>query len=86
MRLDKWLKASRLIKRRSIAQLACEQGRVLINERPAKAASSVKASDIIHLELGSFAQTVEVLLIPEKAPSIQEASSCYRIIEEIRRK
>ena len=85
MRLDKWLKVSRLIKRRTIAQMACEQGRVYVNDRPAKSSTELKLSDKVHLELGSKALTVTVLLLPLKNVSAQEASSLYEIIEEIRR-
>jgi ribosomal 50S subunit-recycling heat shock protein len=86
MRIDKWLKMSRLIKRRTIAQLACEQGRVFVNERIAKPALTLKVGDKIHIELGSRAITVDVVSIPQRAPSIQEASSLYNVVEEIRRK
>lgn len=85
MRIDKWLKISRLIKRRTIAQMACEQGRVYVNDRIAKAGLTLHTGDKVHIELGARALTVEVVLLPQKAPSIQESSSLYRIIEDIRR-
>ncbi|HEY9778115.1 MAG TPA: RNA-binding S4 domain-containing protein [Planktothrix sp.] len=85
MRLDKWLKVARLIKRRNVAQMACEQGRVFINDRPAKSAAEVKVGDKVHLELGARALTVDVKTVPEKAVAVQEASSLYDMIEEIRR-
>jgi len=85
MRLDKWLKVSRLIKRRTIAQMACESGRVFVNERIAKSATELKLGDQVHLELGSRALTVKVLIIPERAVPIQSAGSLYDIVEEIRR-
>ena len=85
MRIDKWLKLSRLIKRRTIAQLACEQSRVFVNDRIAKAGHTLKLGDKIHIELGSRAITVEVLSLPQKAPSVQEASGIYKLTEEIRR-
>ena len=66
MRLDKWLKVSRLIKRRTIAQMACEQGRVYVNDRPAKSSTELKLNDKVHLELGSKALTVTVLLLTLK--------------------
>ena len=66
MRLDKWLQVSRLIKRRKVAQMACDQGRVFINDRPAKSATEVKVSDKIHLELGARAITVDVKTVPER--------------------
>lgn len=85
MRLDKWLKTSRIIKRRTVAQMACDQGRVYVNERPAKSASVVKEGDSVHLELGSRAITVKVLSVPLKAVPAQDAASLYEITEEIRR-
>lgn len=85
MRIDKWLKMSRLIKRRTIAQMACEQGRVFINDRIAKPGTVIKVTDKVHIELGSRALTVEILITPTKAPSVQESSNLYKIIEEIRR-
>lgn len=85
MRLDKWLKLSRLIRRRTIAQLACDQGRVYINDRTAKSATTLKTGDTIHIELGSRALTVEVMEIPAKAPSIQDAPKLYKILEDLRR-
>ncbi|MBY0358783.1 MAG: RNA-binding S4 domain-containing protein [Candidatus Obscuribacterales bacterium] len=85
MRLDKWLKLSRLIKRRTIAQMACEQGRIFINDRTAKSATSLKPGDKLHIELGSRALTVEVVELPLRAPSIQDAAKIYKILEEVRR-
>ncbi|MBA3855951.1 MAG: RNA-binding protein [Cyanobacteria bacterium PR.3.49] len=85
MRLDKWLKVSRLIKRRTVAQMACDQNRVYVNDRPAKSSLVVKAGDMVHLELGSRALTVKVLTVPGGAVPAQDASSLYELIEEIRR-
>src|SRR5271170_2814267 len=85
MRIDKWLKVSRLIKRRTVAQMACDQGRVFVNDRPAKSAAELKVGDKVHLELGSRAITVEVKLVPEKAVPAQNTPDLYTIIEEIRR-
>jgi len=85
LRLDKWLKVSRLIKRRTVAQMACDQGRVFVNDRPAKSALELKVKDKVHLELGSRAMTVEVLLVPTKAVPAQDAPSLYNMLEEIRR-
>lgn len=85
IRLDKWLKNSRLIKRRTIAAMACQQGRVFLNDRPAKAAANVSVGDRLHLELGARALTVAVEKVPDKAPSVQEAASLYTILEDIRR-
>jgi len=85
LRLDKWLKTSRLIKRRTVAQMACEQGRVYVNNRPAKSAATVKVGDTVHLELGSRAMTLKILLVPEKAVRAQDASDLYEVLEELRR-
>jgi ribosomal 50S subunit-recycling heat shock protein len=85
LRLDKWLKVSRLIKRRTVAQMACDQGRVFANDRPAKSSYEVKIADKIHLELGSRALTIEILAVPEGAVAAQDSSSLYTMLEEIRR-
>mgnify|MGYP000311374585 FL=1 len=61
MRLDKYLKVSRLIKRRTVANEACDAGRVLVNDRPAKASVNVKAGDIIEIQFGTSSVKVEVL-------------------------
>lgn len=65
MRLDKYLKVSRLIKRRTVANEACDAGRVLINDRPAKASSNVKEGDIITISFGNKEVKVEVLDVQE---------------------
>ncbi len=65
--------------------MACQQGRVYLNERPAKSANEVKEGDSIHIELGSRALTVKVLLVPEKAPRAADAALLYEVVEEIRR-
>lgn len=85
MRLDKWLKVSRLIKRRTVAQMACDQGRVFVDDRPAKSSTEVKTGSKIHLELGSRALTVQVALVPPGAVPAQDASTLYEMLEEIRR-
>lgn len=84
MRLDKWLKLSRLIKRRTVAQMACDQGRVFINERTAKSATTLKPGDILHIEFGARALTVEIVEIPTRSPSIQDAHKLYKMLEDIR--
>lgn len=65
MRLDKFLKVSRIIKRRTIANEACDAGRVMINGKPAKASATVKVGDIIEVGFGSKAVKVEVLDLQE---------------------
>lgn len=66
--------------------MACDQGRVFVNDRPAKSSTELKAGNKVHLELGSRALTVEVLTVPEKAVPAQDAAGLYNLIEEIRRK
>ena len=65
MRLDKFLKVSRLIKRRTIANEACDAGRVLINGKVAKASSNVKEGDEIEIQFGTKAVKVQVLDVQE---------------------
>ena len=63
MRLDKYLKVSRLIKRRTVANEACDAGRVLVNGKPAKASAAVKEGDEIEIQFGSRAVKVEVVSV-----------------------
>ena len=65
MRLDKYLKVSRLIKRRTVANEACDAGRVLVNEKPARASLAVKVGDIIEIQFGTRSVKVEVTDIAE---------------------
>lgn len=65
MRLDKYLKVSRIIKRRTVANEACDVGRVKINERPAKASSEVKEGDILEVQFGNKMIKVEILNVKE---------------------
>lgn len=81
MRLDKFLKVSRLIKRRSVANAVSEMGRVLVNGNSAKPAKQLKVGDLIEIEYANRVEKVEVLIIPTGNVSIQEASSLYKIIE-----
>ena len=77
MRLDKYLKVSRLIKRRTVANEACDAGRVLINDRPAKASAQVKEGDVLEIQFGSKAVRVEVLNVQETVKK-EEAQELYR--------
>ncbi|HIX77446.1 MAG TPA: RNA-binding S4 domain-containing protein [Candidatus Fusicatenibacter merdavium] len=79
MRLDKFLKVSRLIKRRTVANEACDAGRVLINDRPAKASAQVKAGDVLEIQFGSKAVRVEVLNVQETVKK-EEAQELYRYL------
>ena len=65
MRLDKFLKVSRLIKRRTVANEACDAGRVMINDKPAKASAAVKPGDIIEIQFGTNSVKGEVLDVQE---------------------
>ena len=65
MRLDKYLKVSRLIKRRTVANEACDAGRVLVNDKPAKASLNVKEGDVIQIQFGTKTVKVEVLDVQE---------------------
>ncbi len=85
MRLDKWLKVSRLIKRRTVAQMACDQNRVFVNDRTAKSSTELKPGDKVHLELGSRALTVKVATVPTGNVAAQSAGELYEVVEEIRR-
>lgn len=79
MRLDKFLKVSRLIKRRTVANEACDAGRVLVNEKPAKASLSVKTGDIIEIHFGTSFVKVEVLDVQETVKK-DEAKELYRYL------
>lgn len=81
MRLDKFLKVSRLIKRRTVANSVSEMGRVLVNGNPAKPAKQLKVGDIIEIEYSNRVEKVEVLIIPTGNVSIQDAGNLYRIVE-----
>ncbi len=81
MRLDKFLKVSRLIKRRTVANTVSEMGRVLVNGNGAKPAKQLKVGDIIEIEYASKTEKVEVLIIPNGNVSIQESSTLYKVIE-----
>jgi ribosomal 50S subunit-recycling heat shock protein len=79
MRLDKFLKVSRLIKRRTVANDACDAGRVLVNDKPAKASLNVKQGDVIEIHFGTSAVKVEVLDVVETVKK-DEAKELYRYL------
>ena len=79
MRLDKYLTVSRLIKRRTVANEACDAGRVLVNDRPAKASVNVKAGDIIEIQFGTSSVKVEVLDVQETVRK-DDAKELYRYL------
>ena len=77
MRLDKWLKVSRLIKRRTVANEACDSERVTVNGKVARASYDVKVGDVISIRFGEKTLTVEVLAVQE-AVGKAEAPLLYR--------
>ena len=77
MRVDKFMKNARLIKRRTVGKAACEGGRVMINGKEAKPGSQVKVGDILTIAYGSGEQKVEVLQLLEHAPK-DLADTMYR--------
>ena len=79
MRLDKYLKVSRLIKRRTVANEACDAGRVLVNDRPAKASAQVKAGDVLEIQFGSKSVRVEVLVVTDTSRK-EEAKEMFRYL------
>ena len=79
MRLDKYLKVSRLIKRRTVANEACDNTRVTVNGKPAKASYDVKVGDHIAIAFGARTVTVEVLAVAE-AVRKDDAAAMYREI------
>jgi ribosomal 50S subunit-recycling heat shock protein len=79
MRIDKYLKVSRIIKRRTIAQEACEGGKVMINDKIAKPSSEVKIGDIVTLQFGVKTIKIEILSIKEVVKK-EEAITLYQQI------
>ncbi len=81
MRLDKFLKVSRIIKRRSVANDACDSDRVIINGRMAKASTHVKCGDIVEIKFGEKIVKFEITSV-EEAIKKEDAREMYKIIEE----
>ena len=81
VRLDKYLKISRLIKRRTVANEACDAGRVLLNGKVARASAPVKEGDVLEITLGERVLKAKVLSVTEYAKK-DEAAALYQIIEE----
>lgn len=79
MRIDKFLKNSRLIKRRTIAKEACDQERITINGKVAKAGSEVSIGDIVHIQFGNSEITAKVLNLSESCKK-EDAVTMYEII------
>ncbi len=81
MRLDKFLKVSRLIKRRTVANDVCDSARVFVNNNPAKPAKQLKVGDIISIEYKNMTKTYEVLIIPQGNVPINIANTLYKELE-----
>jgi ribosomal 50S subunit-recycling heat shock protein len=79
MRIDKFLKNSRIIKRRTVAKEACEQGRVLLNGKQAKPGDEVKVGDIIEINFGSGAVKAEILNVMDNVPK-DKAIELYKVL------
>ncbi len=79
MRLDKYLKVARLIKRRTVANEACDAGRVLVNDKPAKASVQIKTGDVIEIQFGSKNVRVEVLEVRETVKK-EDVESMYKYL------
>ncbi len=79
MRLDKYLKVSRLIKRRTVANEACDGGRVLVNDKVAKASTNVKVGDVIEIQFGTKGVKVEILDIQDTTKK-DEAKELFKYL------
>ncbi|HBN86490.1 MAG TPA: RNA-binding protein [Clostridiales bacterium] len=79
MRLDKYLKVSRIIKRRTVANEACDNGRVIINGKTAKASTPVKEGDVLEISFGNKAVKVKVLFAADNVRK-QESKEMYEVI------
>lgn len=82
MRLDKFLKVSRLIKRRTVANEVSDMGRVLVNGNPAKPAKQIKENDVISIEYANRTVNAKILKVPTTNVSVQEAPSLYELLPE----
>ena len=81
MRLDKYLKVTRLIKRRTVANEACDAGRILVNGKVARASYEVKDNDLISIQMGTRPIKVRVLKVSEYATK-EDASTHYTVVED----
>lgn len=86
MRLDKFLKVSRLLKRRSVAAEACSLDRIKVNGLTAKAGKQLKPGDIITLRFGEREISFRVLIVPERDVSKEDAESLYELAKDIQTK
>ncbi len=81
MRLDKYLKVSRIIKRRTVANEACDAGRIIVNGKAARASYEVKSGDVLELQLGSRSVKAQILSVNEYAKK-GEAEEMYKILSD----
>lgn len=81
MRIDKYLKNARLIKRRTIAKEACDQGRILVNDKEAKSGTEVKVGDEISIRMGNRATLVRITALDEHVTK-DEAKLLYEVVSE----
>jgi ribosomal 50S subunit-recycling heat shock protein len=84
MRLDKFLKISRLVKRRTVANLLCDGGGVTLNGKVAKASTAVKPSDSLVLHFGNRVMTVTIVDVPTRPVPVQAAAGLYILVSEVR--
>lgn len=81
MRIDKFLKVSRVIKRRTVANEACDAGRVSINGRPAKASAEIKEGDVVEIGFGNGKTRFQVLKVAENVRK-EDADGMYRLLDD----
>ncbi|WP_294366477.1 RNA-binding S4 domain-containing protein [uncultured Ruminococcus sp.] len=79
MRLDKYLKVSRLIKRRTVANEACDAGKILVNDKIARASYDVKVGDVIQIQMGQKELKVQVEQVSDVVRK-EEAADLYRVL------
>ncbi len=83
MRLDKFLKVSRIIKRRTLAKEACDRQQVKINDRAAKAGNEVQPGDVVEISFGQRRLKIKIITVRETVPA-KQAADLYLILEDIR--
>jgi len=83
MRVDKFLKVSRLIKRRTVANEACDKGRITVNGKIVKASYNVSVGDIMEISLGERSLKVEILKVDDKHITKDDAPLMYRQFEQL---
>jgi ribosomal 50S subunit-recycling heat shock protein len=81
LRLDKFLKVSRVIKRRTLAKEICDEGRAQVNGRPAKAGTDVKEGDLVQLDFGTRTLVLRIALVAETVRAA-DAQTLYEVVED----